>query len=29
MRKILFVASEGVPFINMGGLAGVIGYMQK
>ena len=29
MKKILFVASEGVPFIKTGGLAVVVGALPK
>ena len=28
MKKILFVASEGVPFIKTGGLADVVGALR-
>ena len=29
MKRVLFVASEGVPFIKTGGLADVIGALPK
>ena len=29
MKKVLFVASEGVPFVKTGGLADVVGSLPK